>query len=291
MLLIFLVERGLSSGHCCDGLFGHSIGAIDWSSYVSNIKNQGSSPYCWAYSSASFLEIKFAQLNEIYYQLSPIQIAEHANNERYSNMGCPVYTTNAPRGGYPRCALAYTRARGIMSDDDYLYYGYDIRKVIPIGVSHIMTYELPSFTAFYAALNQTPLVITINTAQLTYNANTIVIPTEPNDHAVVVTNICQKDQTLFLEFVNSYGVFWGNCGGYGYVRITNNSNVVNNHGVFNEVVTADLSNLMTILSESCTVQINAIYKSIWSIIFACTGLFALMVAVMVGMKSPNAIHL
>jgi hypothetical protein len=151
-----------------------------------------------------------------------------------------------------QCSLQYIKARGIMTERDYTMNGYDIRKVLPIGISSIsISQNLNSVEKILALLNVTPLLLSINSLKLTdyeYDIDT----SSTFNHLVVGTNLCQYNDHLFVEYLNSYSDTWGGCGGYGYIRVTDdNHNIVNNRKVLGYISYAELSSLRSIISETC----------------------------------------
>jgi len=264
---------------CCRGNFGSPINQVDWTQYVTNVKNQGSADTCWAHATTSFLEIQANKLLDIPFKLSVQQLVDNTYKEdiwgAIGGIYCQVREETSG-GGWGSCALQYIKARGIMTERDYIMNGYDIRKVLPIGISSIsISQNLNSVDKLLTLLNVTPLLLTINGDKLTdyeYNIDT----SSTVNHLVVGTNLCQYNNHLFVEYLNSYSTAWGGCGGYGYIRVTDdNHNIVNNRKVLGYVSYAELSSLRSIISESCSDKIDSVFKMEISILVFLTTVFAM----------------
>jgi hypothetical protein len=277
VIYIIISTTPIIAASCCNGHFGKPINKIDWTKYVSNVKNQNNQNTCWAHSIASYLEIKFAELTGINFKLSVRQIVDNTYKEIYDYNDICREREETNAGGRKECALSYVKARGIMTDRDYMIHDYDIRKITPIGVStfHMNMYPKTK-DELLMHLNNTPVILSIYTDGLS-DFNDDIILDNPIDHSVIGTNVCEFNNNLYFEFLNSYSSGWGTCGGYGYIRITDNSDtLVNNRGILYYVSYADIINLRSILSETCSDKIDTIFKLDIGIIVFISVIFTLM---------------
>lgn len=253
----------VASEACCYGNLGSPINQIDWTRYVSNVKDQMQHKTCWAHATTSFLEIKYSYQEDIQFKLSVSQIVDNTYKEIYNPTLWCSERDETDAGGLPYCALSYVKSRGIMTQRDYILNGYDIRKVTSIGISRVYSsLYIKTRNSLLKQLNSTPLLIAINADKLTDINNDIVLNTITN-HAVVATNVCEFNNNLYLEFLNSYGSSWGTCGGYGYIRITDNNDLdtlIDNRGFMQYISNAELINLRMFVSDSCSDSVNRLFN-------------------------------
>ena len=242
-------------GSCCRGKFGTPINTVDWSSYMNGVKQQGSSPTCWAYAAISYLEITYAHLTNIKYLLAVNQLIDH------------TYTTHK-EGGNAYDSLDYVSRRGIMTEFDYAYGGYDLKQTTPIGVknlSRIINTQryINDLRPIISALNRSPLLVSKSSVGQTYTEFDFRLDDDAN-HNVVVTNLCQQSDQIYVEYLNSYGQYWGNCGGYGYVLITNTTaqgtiQLINNRKIMSEITTGEIYDLRISCTSPNSSKIDMMY--------------------------------
>lgn len=276
-LLFFLLLSPLSYGSCCGQRFGRPITENDWSESVFNVKAQGQQPSCWAEATISFIEIVYNYKTGSKIELSSQQLYDHTYQQSGQDPFCQP-KTDLSGGGYPICGLRYVALRGIMTDFDYKYNGYDVRNTMPLGITGINGIHplKDQFVTFLQYLNNTPIIGVINVGgTMSYIMNDIDY-TGLQRHAVVVTNICQKGGINYVEFLNSYGQAWGQCNGFGYIRITDNDKTVNNRGILSEIMTANVYDLRIPRSLVCYNQMNVISTQYQVVIGLCTLIALIM---------------
>jgi hypothetical protein len=282
LICLLAISSVIIAKPCCNGNLGRPINKIDWTQYVSNVKNQASQKTCWAHATASYLEMKFAELTGINFKLSVRQLVENTYKEVYSHNDLCYVREETNEGGRETCALSYVKARGVMTDRDYMLHGYDIRKTTPIGITSLKyNMNIKTRDELLKYLNVTPFMIFINTDALSDFNNDIRLGVK-TDHVVVATNVCQHNDNLFIEFLNSYSSGWGTCGGYGYIRITDNNdlqNLVDNRGSMTHVSYAEVTNLRSILSESCSNRIDYIFGMNIGIIIFIAIIFTFLIVI------------
>lgn len=255
---------------CCNGKFGSPINHYDWTEKISNIKNQDSNPTCWAHATTSYLEIVYANLTNTYFKLSVDQIVDNTYQQSLI-LTKDCERRNGQQGGDGTCALYYVKARGILTKFDYDYFGYDIKKVTPISIKNVnhFVFKIPKISNitmnylhdnFIKYLNLSPLLVSMYADNLSYDEQEFKLDNTGSRHLVVVTNVCNKDGKLSIEYLNSYGKYWGQCGGYGYVSITNSiGQLINNRNILTEITFADLYDSRDLLHESCNNKNEMVY--------------------------------
>jgi len=278
------------NGECCAKRMGNSINNIDWSSYVSNVKNQENTPLCWAYATVSYLEIMYSYMSEIYVRFSPIQVGRNTYREKLARNNNCYDPIDKERSGTSVCGLQYVQRRGIMTEDDYEKNGYDTALITTIGINKI-NYEYDSnYNRFSTQLNKTPVIIYIIGTDLEYLENKILM-NAPITHAVVATNICQQQNATYVEYLNSYGEQWGECGGFGYIKITDDSNkIINNRLVFSALITAELSDIRLSMNDSCSATQNTMYVIMFMTFFSILLLIGFNIAIYIKFMNNKKNH-
>jgi hypothetical protein len=240
MMLILLLLTVVSA-ECDSGKFGQRINDIDWSQYVTNFKDQTGTPLCWAFSTTSYIEIMYHYLTGIKNVFSARQVGENAMQERLwrFNYSC-YYPSTQLTPGYPVCAAKYIAARGLMFDADYKLYGYDVKRTVPLKLGERqIIFRRYGFNAIIQQLKRTPLLAYYSTSH-DHFPDVINNDYDPN-HVVVLTNVCKRNTTIYLELLNSYGSDFCNHG-YTYVRITDdNGYIVNNRQILDYMLLFDLT--------------------------------------------------
>lgn len=280
MLVLILLFVGIVYGDCCNNRLGHRINAIDWSKYVFNVKAQGTRPSCWAQSTASFIEIMYFKKTGLRFDFSAQQIFDRAYEQSLDDRRC-VPKTDLSGGGNPYCGLLYTSIRGVMTAFDYSHGGYDVRNTMPVGINNLQSmgsnYEVIDFNTYLTQLNNTPILGSFYSKDSSY-VNDDIKQDGILDHAVVVTNICDNDGTYYVEYLNSYSKNWGQCGGFGYIRITDdNHEIINNRFIMSELITANVYDMRLPKTDVCHNQLD------WMISYSkvMNGLIIFIVIVMV----------
>jgi hypothetical protein len=235
LLVLLLGAVGVVSNNCCNGRFGKRVNTIDWSQYVLDVKNQGARPLCWAYAAASYLEMEYAHFTGIYHSFSAPQIGEHAYEEQTIPLPICYNADVTLQGGHPVCGLDYVNKMGVMTELNYQKYGYNVGKVIPVTVTGIKSVINPSYKTFLSLLNQHPLILSYDRTDVSFIYDDIV-PGKISTHAVVGTNLCLNNGDTYIEFLNSYGSQWGECDGYGYIRVTDGTqDFINNRNILSGI--------------------------------------------------------
>lgn len=273
-----LILSPLSYGSCCGRRFGHPINKHDWSGYVFNVKAQGQQPSCWAESTTSFVEIMYLYKTGLKIELSSKQVYSHTYQQSSENTLCQP-KTDLSGGGNPICALQYILSRGIMTDFDYMYNGYDVRNTMPLGVDdiHVERTSKDQLGTFLRYLNATPILGVIRTGDTNEYIMDDIDFSGTQFHGVVFTNICHKDGINYAEYLNSYGNAWGMCDGFGYIRITDGNKTVNNRWILYETITANVYDLRIPRSLVCYNQMKVISTQYYVVI----GLFVVIALIMV----------
>jgi hypothetical protein len=277
LLFSLLILSPLAQGSCCGQRFGQPINEHDWSEYVFNVKAQGQQPSCWAESTASFIEIVHNYKTGSKIELSSQQLYDHTYQQSSADTICKP-KTDMSKGGYPICALRYVGLRGIMTDFDYKYNGYDVRNTMPLGIDGIdNVYSVKSqLGTFLKYLNNTPIIGVFRTSETASYFMDDIDYAGLQFHGVVVTNVCHKEGINYVEFLNSYGQAWGKCNGFGYIRITDNNKTVNNRWILSEIITANVYDLRIPRSLVCYNQMNVISTQYQGVI----GLLTLIVLIL-----------
>jgi hypothetical protein len=286
-VFIILLLISVAYCDCCNNRFGIHINAIDWSKYVFKVNTQGNTPSCWAQSVASFIEIMYYKKTGLKFDFSSKQIFEHAYEQDLDDRRC-VPMTDLSNGGNPICGLQYSSIRGVMTTFDYNHGGYDVRNTMPIGINNLQlvggNYHMIDLNTYLEYLNNTPVIGSFYAQDNTYVTDDVK-QDGILDHAVVVTNICEHDGTYYVEYVNSYGKNWGQCGGFGYIRITDdNHELVNNRFILSEFVTANVYDMRLPRSDVCHNQLDFIMTQskmmnglILFIIIVMTAILAILI--------------
>lgn len=270
MIILLFVTSAIAA--CCNGRFGTPINSIDWSFYVTNVKNQTRND-CWAHASTSFIEIMYAYKTGIFFRLSSKQISD--------NIGEISNICSATAGGTFMCAMDYVKLKGIMTQQDYNENGYDIKKIIPMQVLNIQhEHRSMIYESFLERLNNEPIVIYLHATQNYFEDN--INETGRANHVVVALNVCidsnfddeNSTDVAYIEYLNSYGENWGECNGRGYLRISdNNTFIVNNRNVFSWQMSANVGK---------TFLMHTFDDNLWATIGLQCGQLFLEVAVIIG---------
>lgn len=282
-------------GECCNGKIGYAINSIDWSRYVFNVKAQGLIPSCWAQTTASFIEMMYYKKTGLRFELSGEQIFKHTYEQNLDLLACSP-KTDLSFGGHPTCGLQYVGIRGIMTSFDYNYGGYDVRNTLPIGISNVYRTGAGSvddaFDMLLRQLNSTPVITSFIGDDIKFIEDEIT--TWGNVyHAVIVTNICNNSGNYYMEYLNSYGKNWGKCGGFGYMRISNGTKIINNRYALNEIITGDVVDLRltprsyTYNNNKIDAVYNYVHILIGFIIFV-TIISIILVSILVYLLKKNA---
>lgn len=263
---------------CDDGRFGHRINDIDWSSYVTNYKDQTGTPLCWAFSTTSYIEIMYNYLTGIKHVFSAMQVGENSAQQRFWLTDSPCYRPSKQlQRGHPTCAYRYVNARGLMFESDYKLYGYDVRRTIPIILSDRQPlYIWNNINTLLQQLKKTPVLAIYSTA---YDHLPDVINNDyVTNHVVVLTNVCKRNTTIYLELLNSYGQ-QSQFHGYTYVRITaDNGTIVDNRYILQHMMYFSVAvPVSTLTPEHNYIPIILGTVSNWLIIMVLLSLFGYVV--------------
>lgn len=245
--LIFLVSLALAE--CYNGQFGVRINRVDWTQYVTNIKDQGHTPLCWAYSATSYIEIMYNFMTGLKHTFSAMQVGENSQQQVLTRYNETCYNpSKILTSGHARCAIKYIDARGLMLEKDYKLYGYDVGRIFPLIVkSFISMYRINNISQILDKLEKTPLLVYYDSSN--YKNPDEIIVTNTTTHTAVLTNICQRNHTIYLELLDSY--FGSRYNGYAYVRITNETkHVINNRNILSYFHAIDISIPIQILPRA-----------------------------------------
>ncbi|KAG7271506.1 hypothetical protein CRUP_005127 [Coryphaenoides rupestris] len=156
--------------------------------FVTPVKNQGHCGSCWTFSTTGCLESVTAIATGKLLLLSEQQLIDCA--QAFNNKGCD--------GGLPSQAFEYIRYnRGIMSEDDYPYKGYDAPCQFTAGLEAALVRDVVNITAYdeKAMLDAVARFNPVNTV----------------NHAVLAVGYgAQEDGGMPYWIVkNSWGLAWG----------------------------------------------------------------------------------
>lgn len=228
---------------CCNSRMGKSN--YVWQHFATPVKNQKTTSLCWLYSSLSYVEMMYNYNNNIKYDLSINQVTDNLHNYfNGTNNQCTDITVNS--GGYPECALKYIEGNGIMSTFMYaVKQRYSKSNILPIVVSNISTLctakHIDKYSCLKKILYETPVIAIIFSKELKYISNMVPTPSD-NRHAVLITDICENNGETYIEYQNSWGALWGECNGFGYMKVSSeNGEIYNTRGILNHFTTAIIS--------------------------------------------------
>jgi hypothetical protein len=220
-----------------------------------NMRDQGNTGMCWAFSTIAYLEATYNVLTGTKFLLSAEQISD--NMDEYLKDD-PLCARDRPgiNGANPYCALKYLTRAGIMQSYNYPFTGagekdwiYNRDYISPIGIrnAQVEIHEDPdeAYKALQQLLLNSPVLISIRTPLPPDGSIIEVVETTEVNHAVLAVDICYPDiapDLKFLRFQNSWGGSWGELG-YGYVLICNETRCYNNLGVLSSFITAEIYDL------------------------------------------------
>jgi len=215
-----------------------------WDSYLTKPKNQESTGMCWAFATATYMETMYYKLTGNMYTLSTQQLADNIANY----VGKPEWEP-AFEGGDSALALFYVEEYGIMTEYNYPFTlgvqrngKYDKNSITPIGVRHVSQICLhgglsEKFGCLRDQLKRSVVIASIvgqeDMMMYEFDLNSAV------NHAVVLTDIINSGEDIYVEYQNSWGSTWG-INGRGYIRISNITGFYNNAGIFNELILSEI---------------------------------------------------
>lgn len=237
IILIIEVCHGVNAA-CCHGRYGKSY--YGWGDYAIPSKPQTIN-VCWIYASTEYVQLVYNSKYKIAYNLAPEQINKDIENFCAGTTTCDG--TKGTNGGYIQNALNYMNGRGIMTDFMYALLGkYNKNYITPIKVGNAERICYNNYTCILAHLKETPLLVSMYSSDITYFENDYTASNYSN-HVVVLTDVCEYKSNLYVEYLNTWGVAWGECNGMGYLRITfeDGTKIYNNRGIFSQVFFANVS--------------------------------------------------
>ena len=216
-----------------------------WTQYATPVRDQGNSLICWVYTSEALIELMYNYYYSLPYQLSIRQVSENIH-EVSSGIYGACNGTHGDVGGHVECALQYMKSMGMMTEYTYQLYGkYNREQILPIGIGDVQRVcdnlgsvdrQLQCLSEW---LNKSAVIAIINTVELSY------VTEEYDDrvgltHGVLITDICVSNTQTYIEFKNSWGSGWGECGGYGYIGVKYQNQIRDNRGIFHKLLVADV---------------------------------------------------
>lgn len=199
-------------------LVGDVPARVDWreKGAVTPVKNQGMCGSCWAFSTTGTTEGAYFLKTGKLVSLSEQQLVDCAREPEYENLGC--------NGGWPWSALDYVTKKGLCTEEDYPYLGYDSKckeSSCKVAVQSVDKVQLPmgDEESLAIAVAKTPVSIVLDaSAMQLYDKGIITKCSEYINHAVLAVGY-DKDAETGLKYwtiKNSWGADWGE---EGYCRI------------------------------------------------------------------------
>jgi C1A family cysteine protease len=223
---VILTFINVVESECCNGRMGKSRNG--WSRYSTPIKNQQGTGLCWAYSTMSYIELMYN------YQTGKkchISMEEFKDDliEYYSNLSNDCKRMTFSSGGAAICALDFVQNHGIMTAYTYTIKNeFDKNKTLQLNFSKYVSIKCNG-KPYDECINLTShtYLMVICSENLNYIKNHCIISECKQTHAVLVTDICDTETGTYIEYQNSWGIEWGECGGYGYINIDDNCANIN----------------------------------------------------------------
>lgn len=210
--------------------------------YLSIIKDQGNTSYCWAYSLTSAIEMKHALNTGNRLMLDPYTIINRTtdwwkkNDKRNDYKQCHEFEVN---GYIPICAVDYMYRSG------QKMFQRDGNKSNLI-INNYGDNEIKTLADLYSVLDKHSLLYTGIYADERISQPLIYYYDESQNftnHQVVLTSVGKIDGLpgIYAEILNSYG-YNSSYDGLIYVKIADNetSELHNNLGIFDEVIWIDV---------------------------------------------------
>uniref|UniRef100_A0AAY4BVU1 Pro-cathepsin H n=1 Tax=Denticeps clupeoides TaxID=299321 RepID=A0AAY4BVU1_9TELE len=198
--------------------------SIDWrtkGNYVTPVKNQGACGSCWTFSTTGCLESVTAIATGKLLLLSEQQLVDCAQD--FDNHGC--------NGGLPSHAFEYIKYnKGLMTEDDYPYKGYDDTCRFKPERAAAFVKEVVNITK-YDEMGMVDAVANHNPVSLAYEVTSDFMhyqdgvytstqchnTTDMVNHAVLAVGYGEENGTPYWIVKNSWGGGWG-MKGYFYIE-------------------------------------------------------------------------
>merc|ERR1712002_929300 len=190
-------------------------GTVDWEQqgYVTPVKNQGQCGSCWAFGTVATMESAHAIQTNNLVSMSEQQLIDF---DTYNNNGC--------NGGLPYWAFYYLQTYGLVTEQEYPYYGgqehqiisvegnYGVGQIIQDGIHNAVEFQTiiknngPSSVGIYAASRSMMMYKSgvYYDSSIPYNCEV--------DHCVTVVGYGEMNGQKFYKIKNSWGTTWGDNG-------------------------------------------------------------------------------
>lgn len=230
----------------------------DWAtqSYMIPVPYRGNAETDWMLTVVSFLELNYFLVSSSKCQLSSQQISDNIydfyNDNNYDDnvfRECKKImlddTTSGMHGYAAYCALHYISYKGIVTK---LTRGKN-DKIVPIGIRNVTLSEFEETKGRYDGamllfkllflLTKGSVIANIDLSNIVGYNYDIIRDYHATDYVLLVGMYKDQNEHVFLKFQSTFGQYWG-CGGYGYVRISDNYNIVNNRGILSMLTHAHI---------------------------------------------------
>jgi len=192
------------------------------------------------------VELMYNAQFDIKYTLSINQINNHIYNY-FSGTEDMCNGTTGNDGGHQICALKYIAGQGITTEFVYSFWReYRLQNNMPVAVSDIRYPCHGNATAHLACmrelLSHSAIMGTIVGTSHYIERDFVVNGSK--SHAILITDLCQASDGVYVEYQNSWGPSWGQCGGFGYIRVVDEQgNLYDNRGILHDLLVANVSDL------------------------------------------------
>jgi hypothetical protein len=146
--------------------------------------------------------------------------------------------------GYEVCAIDYFQHRGIMPAFTYTFKNkYNKQYTLPIVITNYSSMCYGNDTSRMECLREQlkfhPVLSSVCSDNLKY-ITPINAYTCEKTHEIVITDVCQSEKHIYIEYQNSWGINWGECNGFGYIEVSNNDIYVNTRKVLDDILVINM---------------------------------------------------
>ncbi|EFA83791.1 hypothetical protein PPL_02859 [Heterostelium album PN500] len=184
---------------------------VDWRSYLSGVKNQGSCGSCYAFASLAPLEALLAKKGQIV-SLSEQEIVDCSTS--YGNHGC--------NGGWMTGVYNYiSDAGGVSSESSYPYKGV-VQQCKPVGAKYARVAKYVSVSnraAMEDAITKVgPIAVALQAGVRSFQMYSGGVYNDPAcgagqiDHGVTIVGSGEANGMAYYIIRNSWGSGWGEAG-------------------------------------------------------------------------------